>query len=292
MGIDITVQFPEKRSLGSLYTAEVQFPHPRKWVGEARGKVELSFPDERMLGVALGAFGWEALAEANCEQLTCLRSIDFSTSQFCDRTLKSVASLSEVSEMRLDFLKFGDAGLGDLKDFPLLKTVWLIGTQITDKGLSALCALPSLANLVLKSTNITDAGLDKIKDTKLCSITLPTHISDAGLSALSAIRSLKRLDLTATAVTNEGLSALVSLPELEELYLSDTAIGDAGVAHLVKIKSLRTLFLSGTKVSDAALALFESMTWLEHLELRDTGVTEIAIARLRSKLSKCSIFGG
>ncbi len=44
MGIDITVQFPEKRSLGSLYTAEVQFPHPRKWVGEALARLSFPFP--------------------------------------------------------------------------------------------------------------------------------------------------------------------------------------------------------------------------------------------------------
>ncbi len=42
MNSKLTVTFPEKRYLGSLYTAEEQFPHPRKWIGEARGKMQLS----------------------------------------------------------------------------------------------------------------------------------------------------------------------------------------------------------------------------------------------------------
>ena len=55
---DISVSFPEKQSLGSLYTAEQAFPHLRKWIGEARGKVVVQVSEERMLGVALGSLGW------------------------------------------------------------------------------------------------------------------------------------------------------------------------------------------------------------------------------------------
>jgi hypothetical protein len=292
MTTQMTVNFPEKRSLGSLYTAEEQFPHPRKWIGEARGKMELSFPTGRMLGVALGQFGWEALAETNSAELKCLRSIDFSTSQFCDKTARAISALGELAEMRLDFLKFGDDELLCLKEFPGLRTLWLTGTQVTDKGMSVVAQMPGLLNLVLKNTNVTDAGFERLAGSNLVSLTVPTQTTDAGLKALYALSKLQRLDLSYTKITNEGLASLAALKSLEELYLNDTAITDAGVAHLSALPSLKTLFLSGTKVSDAAIPHLENVATLEHLELRDTGVTEIAIARLRTKLPKCAVFGG
>jgi Leucine-rich repeat (LRR) protein len=293
MNDQITVCFPQKRSLGSLYTAEEQFPHQRKWVGEARGKVAISCPAGRMLGVALGGFGWEALAEADTAELARLRSIDLSTAQFNDKTLRSTTgALSELAEMRLDFLKFGDSELVSLRDFPLLKTLWLTGTQVSDGGMPHLGELRALINLVLKNTKVTDGGMESLAKLSLHSLTLPAQLSDAGVRALSALSTLKRLDLSFTAITNECLQFIAQMPAIEELYLNDTAITDQGLAHLADIKTLKTLFLSGTKVSDASLTQFEQMTSLEHLELRDTGVTEIAIARLRTKLPNCAIFGG
>lgn len=288
----ITIQFPEKRSLGSLYTAEEQFPHPRKWIGEAKGTLALSFPDGRMLGVALGAFGWEALNEASSAQLQCIRSIDFSTSQFCAKTVKSLSALGELTEIRLDFLKFNDEELSSLTTFPGLKTIWLTGTSISDRAIAALSELPALVNLVLKNTKVTDAGLAELRSDSLQSLTLPSQITNAGLSNLQHVPNLCRLDLSNTSVTNEGLSALKTLTKLEEVYLNDTAVTDAGVPQLSQLKSLKTLFLSGTKVSDASVPHFESMSSLEHLELRDTGVTEIAAARIRAKLPGCAVFGG
>lgn len=288
----MTLSFPEKRSLGSLYTADELFPHTRKWVGEAKGTVDILCPAGRMVGVALGAFGWEALAEAKPDHLRCLKSLDFSTSQFSEKTLRATSSLVDLAEMRLDFLRFGDHDLECLVEFPALKTIWLTGTTVSDVGMDAICKLPALLHLVLKNTPITDSGISRLKGSSLHSLTLPAQISDQGLSGLHNLPSLKRLDLSNTAITSDGLQSLQSLQNLEELYLNDTAVNDAGVAYLVNLNSLKTLFLSGTKVSDNGVAHLEKMSQLRHLELRDTGVTEIAIARLRTRLPECAIFGG
>ncbi|HEY9772174.1 MAG TPA: hypothetical protein V6C81_00035 [Planktothrix sp.] len=293
MSSQITVSFPEKRSLGSLYTAEEQFPHQRKWIGEARGKLALACPEGKMIGVALGGFGWEALSEADASQLSFLRSIDLSTAQFNDKTLRSSTSaLSGLSEIRLDFLKIGDAELNALKDFPSLRTVWLTGTQVSDKGMEALSQLPLLTNLVLKSTMITDEGLKSLRALNLRSLTLPAQITDNGVRALSGLKNLRRLDLSFTSITDACMADLVAMPSLEELYLNDTAVTDHAIPVLAGLSTLKTLFLSGTKVSDGSIPSFEKMNSLEHLELRDTGVTEIAIARLRTKLPNCAVFGG
>jgi hypothetical protein len=293
MSSQLTVHFPEKRSLGSLYTAEEQFPHQRKWVGEARGKAVIDCAPGRMLGVALGGSGWEALQEADKSELSHLRSIDLSTAQFNDKTLRSATTaLSGISEIRLDFLRFGDGDLSALKEFRSLRTLWLTGTQVSDSGMESLIKLPALANLVLKNTKVTDSGMSDVSKLKLSILTLPAQISDSGVRALAAVRSLTRLDLSFTAITDESLKALAVLPALEELYVNDTAITDHALTYLSELKSLKSLFLSGTKVSDASVSSLEKISTLEHLELRDTGVTEIAIARLRTKLPNCAIFGG
>src|SRR5579871_3064647 len=142
MSNEITVAFPEKRSLGSLYTAEEQFPHQRRWIGEARGKLVLSRPEGKMIGVSICGSGWEALSETDISQLAFLQSIDLSTAQFNDKTLRaSTSALTGLFEIRLDYLRVGDAELKALKDIPGLKTVWLTGTQVTDAGMEELAAL-------------------------------------------------------------------------------------------------------------------------------------------------------
>lgn len=289
---EITVCFPEKQSLGSLYTAECQFPHQRKWIGEARGALSLNCPDDRMLGVALGSAGWEALAQTKANELSCLKSIDFSTSQFNERTFHPSVDLGELVEVRLDFLKIGDHELRLLRGLRSLRTVWLTGTSITDGGMREFQQFPVIANLVLKNTAITDQGLANMGDIPTLQIlNLPAQITDSGLGYLKCCQSLRRLDLSFTKVTDEGLARLRDLPALSELYLNDTGITDGALQHLVPLKNLRLLFLSGTKISDAGLSALEQMTFLEHIELRDTQATEIGIARLRGRLPECAIFG-
>lgn len=292
MNNQITVCFPEKRSLGSLYTADERFPHQRKWIGEARGKVQLPFFPEKMLGVALGAVGWEGLADADSNELRHLRSIDFTTTQFNEKALQSVVGLIDLTEVRLDFLKFSDDDLAQLKQFAILRTIWLTGAPVGDSSMNALLQLPSLVNLILKGTKVTDDGLASLSKMSLESLTLPNQITDAGVRFLGCLKSLKRLDLSNTRITDDALSGLSSCSELEELYLTDTAITDKGISTLNVLPRLKTLFLSGTKISDSCLGSIESISTLEHLELRDTGATEIGIARLKAKLPHCAIFGG
>ena len=121
---EISLSFPEKQSLGSLYTAEQLFPHVRKWVGEARGNVALKYATDRMLGVALSALGWEGLAKTDANQLNLLESLDVSTCQFSQRSFESAQDLKSLLEIRLDYLKVGDADIRLLRRFTSLKTLW------------------------------------------------------------------------------------------------------------------------------------------------------------------------
>jgi hypothetical protein len=238
-----------------------------------------------MLGVALGSLGWEGVAKTGSAELVFIESLDVSTCHFTERSIGSQSDLSKLAEIRLDYLKIGDAELRLLTRFPLLQTIWLTGTDITDGGLRELQSLAHVSNVVLKSTRVTDQGLANMGTLpSLVGLNLPAAITDAGVLHLKSFPNLRRLDLSYSKITDEGLKALHAVPSLTDLYLNDTAITDDGLKTLAGLTSLQTLFLSGTKVSDVGLNHLDNTANLVHLELRDTKCTEIGVARVRNKL--------
>lgn len=288
---EIAVVFPEKISLGNVYSADRSFPHARKWIGEASGNQTFTCADDKMFGVALSNHDSTILRTAFGNGPAALESLDLSTSHFSASTLDWLLSLNGMRELRFDFLKIRDTDLLGLKDLPSLETIWLTGTEVGNSAAESLAQLPALRNLVIKKTRITEEGLARVADIDAIeSLYLPAQTSDAGLKALSGAKKLRLLDISFTRVSDQGLAALSAFKELSELYLNDTGIGDAGMAHLAKVDSLRTVFLSGTKVTDNGIVALSELPRLEHLELRDTKVSEIGVARVRAQRPECAIF--
>lgn len=296
MAREISVTFPAKHSLGSLYSAGRAFPHQRKWIGDAKGAVNVSLEDDKLLGIALGQLGTDGFSSMASDDLAKINSLDFSASYFNDKTAQSASVLADsmprLVELRFDFLKVSNRELQAASHFHSLQTLWLTGTELTDDLIGSISAQHNIINLVLKKTRITDSGMTQLKSMpNLQTLNLPSQISDPGLQILSEFPALQRLDVSFSAITDSGLAPLKALTTLQELYINDTKLTDAVMPHLAKIGSLTTIFLSGTQVSDTGLEHLQEMPMLEHLELRDTRVTENGINRLRQKLPKCAIFG-
>jgi hypothetical protein len=296
MAREINVTFPAKHSLGSLYSAGRAFPHQRKWLGDAKGSVNLSLEDDKLLGIALGQLGTDGFSSMATEDLAKINSLDFSASYFNDKTAQSASVLADsmprLLELRFDFLKVSNRELQAANHFHSLQTLWLTGTDLTDELIELVSAQNNIVNLVLKKTRITDGGMTKLKSMpNLQTLNLPSQISDPGLSILAQFPALQRLDVSFTAISDNGLAPLKSLTTLQELYVNDNKLTDAAMPHIAKIGSLTTIFLSGTQISDTGLEHLLEMPLLEHLELRDTRVTEHGISRLRQKMPKCAIFG-
>ena len=296
MAREISVTFPAKHSLGSLYSAGRAFPHLRKWIGDAKGSVNVSLEDDKLLGIALGQLGTDGFSSMASEDLAKVNSLDFSASYFNDKTAQSASVLADsmprLVELRFDFLKVSNRELQAASHFRSLQTLWLTGTDLTDDLIASVSAQSNVVNLVLKKTRITDGGMTQLKSMpNLQTLNLPSQISDPGLFILAQFPALQRLDVSFSAISDNGLAPLKTLTTLQELYVNDTKLTDAVMPHLAKIGSLTTIFLSGTQVSDSGLEHLQEMPMLEHLELRDTRVTENGINRLRQKLPKCAIFG-
>jgi internalin A len=293
---ELSVTFPAKHSLGSLYVAERAFPHQRKWIGDAKGTVDVKLAADKLFGLALGQLGTEGFSSMSSEDLARINSLDFSASFFNEKTAQSASvlanSMPELLELRLDFLKLGARELSAAKNFQTVQTLWLTGTEIGDDVVEVVAAQGNIVNLVIKKTRITDGGMTKLANMgNLQTLNLPSQITDAGLQIIGGFPVLAKLDVSFTSITDQGIDHLSRLRSLSDLYLSDTKVTDAVFPFLLKIPSLKTIFLSGTVVTDAGIVQLENLPELEHLELRDTRATEMGVARLRQKLPNCAIFG-
>jgi Leucine-rich repeat (LRR) protein len=293
---ELCVTFPAKHSLGSLYVAERAFPHQRKWIGDAKGTVDVKLAADKLFGLALGQLGTEGFSSMSSEDLSRINSLDFSASFFNEKTAQSASvlanSMPELLELRLDFLKLGARELSAAKNFQTVQTLWLTGTEIGDDVVEVIASQGNIVNLVIKKTRITDSGMTKLANMgNLQILNLPSQITDAGLQIIGGFPALTKLDASFTSITDPGIDHLSRLRTLTDLFLSDTKVTDAVFPYLLKIASLKTIFLSGTIVTDAGIVQLENLPQLEHLELRDTRATEMGIARLRQKLPNCAIFG-
>ncbi len=291
-----TINFPAKQSVGSIYLAEKCFPHQRQWIGDAKGSVNLSIPESKNLGIALGQHGTTGLTSLPADESSHIGSLDFSASYFNEKTSYAAPELAvalpHLTEVRLDFLKVGVRELSSLRYFTELRTLWLTGTEITDDALEPLSGYGEIAHLVLKKTRITDSGIARLKNLeKLQTLNAPSQMTDEGLKNLAAFAALRRLDISYTRITDSGIRYLVGLNSLSELYLNDTNLSDSVIDFLSQMTSLKTIFLSGTKVTDTGISKLNGLANLEHLELRDTKTTDAGIAKLRNSLANCSIFG-
>jgi hypothetical protein len=295
MSDDISLTFPAKPSLGNLYVCQREFPHKRAWRGQAAGAVELKLPADHLAGLAFAA---TALAKQLLEykdSIAKLASADLSTTTLNAGLLQALFEITQLVEIRLDFLPLSGDVLTEFAGghgLEHLVTLWLTGTSVSDKDLNAFQNLKAVQHLALKSTPITNAAMETLATfAHLTHLHLPRQINDQGLEALSKSKSLLELDLSYSAISDNGLAFVKNMPQLETLYVNDTAVSDKGLGHLKGHPGLKVLFLNGTKITDKGLDELAAVPHLVHLELRDTSATEIGAARVKSNLKDCAIFG-
>jgi hypothetical protein len=295
MNHDLSLTFPVKPSLGNLYVCRKEFPHNRSWRGQAAGAVELSVPPDHIAGLAFASTTQARQLIEYKAAIANLASADLSTTTLTAPLLQALFEITQLIEIRLDFLPLSGEVLTEFaggRGLDQLVTLWLTGTSVTDRDLGAFQKLKAIQHLALKSTAITNGAMATLATfAHLTHLHLPKQINDHGVEALSTSKSLIELDLSYSNITDDGLAFIKSMPQLETLYVNDTAISDSGLAHLQGHPGLKVLFLNGTKVTDKGLEELTTVENLNHLELRDTASTEIGAARLKAKLRDCAIFG-
>jgi internalin A len=130
-----------------------------------------------------------------------------------------------------------DEDLINLRSFRMLKSLHLIGINITSGGLLKLDGFDHLTGLDLMDTNVDDDALKwvaKNKELSILCLSNSISITDKALVYISGLKKLKELSLDGTKVTDAGLAYLKEMKTLRRLHLGETKVTDEGVNSLKK----------------------------------------------------------
>jgi len=268
-------------------------------------RVHLDIPEASAAGLAhlsglpkldyLALTGATRLTDAALASLADLTQVRILALQFpwmTNAALKHLRTLTGLEQLHLPTCRINDAGLEHLKPLTDLRNLTLQATGVRGPGLRHLAALKQLSSLVLSATAVGDAGLSELA-------ALPgledLRLRDATVSAegLRRLRALPRLlDLNIYGVPNCGddeLEAVAALESLQRLSVSGPRITDAGVACLARLSNLRELMVSGAQLTDAGLAELHGLKRLKTLHLAGTAATEAGIAAFKAALPECQV---
>jgi beta-lactamase regulating signal transducer with metallopeptidase domain len=217
---------------------------------------------------------------ANIAGLDKLRYLSLYETQITDEALVHLRGLTNLQELLLHGNKITDAGLENLKNLTNLHilnishTSWVNAQmQISDAGMVHLKGLAKLRTLDLLGTDVTAAGLEHLTalpELETLILSGP-KITDEAMETLVKMKSLKRLELRFTNVTDKGIEYLNKMPNLEMLNLASRNITDAGLVHIEALKQLKKLELRGTNFGDSSLEYVAKLPQLKRLDLSDDG---------------------
>ena len=277
------LQFPEDRSLGTLYTGPAAdtpfselnvFGDQLKKLGPAKGQVELP-PDVFVrLDVPLDACkDLQPLSELppdsvhflyfnidspisgqlqHISQLTSLRILHLRSCPVKDSDIAEIANLRNLESIQCSAYGFADKGFG-----------------VTDESLKVFGQLPKLKRLLLRSNPVTDEGLKFLTECEhLETLTLSdSKVSGEGLNCLAMLQNLKSLSMGAyldgSPVDFKGMKTFGGLTHLEHLDLAGSRVSDEELTQISSLTNLKSLTLDNSNVTDAGLAALEGMDQLE-----------------------------
>ncbi|MBL0743532.1 c-type cytochrome domain-containing protein [Chryseolinea lacunae] len=135
-------------------------------VGEESHYLSVSFVNARNTG------------DADLQTLLPLKQqivwLNLSRSKITDEGLKTVAQLSGIRQLQLEYTAVGDAGLNHLTSLEQLRLLNVVGTKVTDAGVASLSPLTNLKKLFLYQTTVTAEGIRKFQSST------PAVIVDTG----------------------------------------------------------------------------------------------------------------
>jgi hypothetical protein len=169
-----------------------------------------------------------------------------------------------------------------------IRSLDLVGTDVTDKALKQVAELRNLTKLELQNTKVTHEGLKELAGlTKLTELGLSeSQLSDANLRVLRQIGLLHCLNQA------ESHERPKSAEQITSLALCRSPVTDAGLRELATLKNLTWLDLRDTRVADAGLKELAGLKNLDTLLLQGTQVTDAGVHELRTALPNCTIKRG
>jgi len=225
-----TLTFPQRRSIGTLYSAPIAQPEEWELLTQVRGLVVA--PENEPIH-------WELLDEAR-GNVTVPPGAKLKLK--VSRDAEGIAALEELAADDIHALDLGHSAVVDhlllhLQNLTGLRSLELTSTGIGDQGLSFIQPLQGLHSIGLSYSRVTTQGLQYLKN----------------------LSQLQEIWLSGTAVNDYGLEHLNNLEYLMQLGLSSTLITDAGLLNLAKLKKLLRVYLFNTRVTHNGTQLLKSI---------------------------------
>jgi Leucine-rich repeat (LRR) protein len=202
-------------------------------------------------------------------QLTGLSKISFSGSRVTEATLKSIATLTSLTDIDLSFTQLDDSAVKLLDRGGRSARLSLAGTRVTIKGINSVIERSRFYRLDIGELNIDDDSLAQLSVSRLHELVLKGNpITDKSIPHISTV---KRLNLSDTKCVGTGLAQLTSTMSL---VLDGTSVDDANIQQLLSSnKVLSHLSLRNTRVTDAILRTLQQTPSLTELEIGDGQIT-------------------
>jgi internalin A len=201
--------------------------------------------------------------------------------------------IAEIVEVDAGSPETAKEVIGLLPSLTELRTLKLIGGNVSDADLRAVAGLRKLELLELASSRITDQGVPHLVNLKnLYYLGLSgAKITDGGLGYLRKLSNLRDLDLSHTDVGQTGLKNIAAIPTITTLYLADTKLSDSDLADVSEMGCLAGLDLAFTDVSDEGILHLRTLPRLSWLVLDGVQkVTTHGVAALRQRKPSLKVF--
>jgi hypothetical protein len=226
-----------------------------------------------------------------------LKHLSLSSLAITDRSMETIASLTNLRSLSLDGTSITDLGMNRMSRHWQLEDVRIVSTPITERSLVYLQGCRSLKDLNLRNTMVKglpierfagrlksldlsgtptdDESMQNIRTLSLMELKLcRTRITSASFEPVSRLANLRVLEIDDTLVGDDQLHWLSDLPRLQWLSASRTSITDAGVHSLASLPSLIHLSIEGTVVTDVSIKSLISNCTLKSLNVSDTCISE------------------
>ena len=93
-----------------------------------------------------------------------LAAVDLSATQITDKSIATLATATELRQLRLTQTAITDAAIESLLKLPSLESINFYGTKVTDAGIARLAALPNLKHLYIWQTPVSPEVLKALQE--------------------------------------------------------------------------------------------------------------------------------
>lgn len=171
--------------------------------------------------------------------LTHLKVIDLSQTNVTGSGLQYLAKCPQLKYLDLSYNKhLSDVALDNMKYFPDLRFLDIVGTSIGDDGFQHVAKLKKLESISFGDTRVTDRGMVALSNlSELSEVSFwRDNVTDVGMQYLAGCKKLSSLYIEGTKITDKSLPIFIKMPALEMLNVDNTAFSSAAWTELKRHK--------------------------------------------------------